>query len=251
MSTRPLPRTLTAIKSQRITPSMHRITLGGPGIAGFPKEQEGAYVKLFLNQQADARPAVRTYTIRNQRRDEIDIDFALHGGNATGPATQWALSVEPGETIMIGGPGPAKPLPPDHDFYLIAGDMTALPAISANLAKLDRKARGLVAIEVQDDSDRVVLAAPQGMEMRWVVNPSPGSRPSLLVDTLRQTQWLDGRIAGWGAAEFGAMQNLRTLFRHELMLANSSVYVSSYWKAGLVEDEHKMLKREDANRQAS
>ena len=39
------------------------------------------------------------------------------------------------------------------------------------------------------------------------------------------------------------------LFRDELKLPKDSVYVSSYWKAGLVEDDHKVIKRKDAESQ--
>ena len=228
---------------------MHRVTLGGPGLAGFPAGQAGGYVKLFLGEGTNGKPTVRTYTIRNQRPDQVDIDFALHGGDAAGPATRWALQARAGDSIEVGGPGAPKPLPADHDFYLVAGDMTALPAIGANLAKLDRSASGLVAIEVQDEADMISLVAPAGVEVRWLVNPSPGARPDLLADTLRQASIPAGRIAGWAAAEFEAMKRLRALFRDELKLPKDSVYVSSYWKAGLVEDDHKVIKRKDAESQ--
>ena len=250
MSTRPQPRELVVIERKRLTPSMQRVTLGGTGLAGFPAGQEGGYLKLFLPTPADApKPIIRTYTIRHQRADQLDVDFALHGGDAAGPATHWALSAEPGSTIMVGGPGAAKPLPPGHDFYLVAGDMTALPAISVNMARLARNARGLVAIEVQNAADQIELDAPPGVEVEWLVNPEPGSQPDLLVNTLRKADLPSGRIAGWAACEFASMQALRAFLRDELGLGRGSLYISSYWKAGLVEDEHKVAKRADAEAQ--
>ncbi|MXP09063.1 siderophore-interacting protein [Pseudoblastomonas halimionae] len=251
MTKRPSARTLTVIESRQLTPSMRRVTLGGPGLAGFPPDQTGGYVKLYLGIAASGKPTVRTYTIRNQRPDAIELDFALHGGSAAGPATRWALAARPGDTIEVGGPGAAKPLPGGHDFYLVAGDMTALPAIGANLERLKDDARGLVAIEVQVEADRVALASPPGMTICWLVNPEPGKRPELLADALRAADLPSGRIAGWAAAEFGAMRSLRALLRDELKLPNGSLYVSSYWKHGLIEDEHKLAKREDSDRQAA
>ncbi len=69
---------------------MIRVSLGGPGLAGFPPDFAGGYVKLMLAPAtAGGKPVVRTYTIRHQAEDAIAIDFALHGGEAAGPATRW------------------------------------------------------------------------------------------------------------------------------------------------------------------
>ena len=152
---------------------------------------------------------------------------------------------------MVGGPGAAKPLPEACDFYLIAGDMTALPVISLNLAALPAGARGFAAIEVQNEADIVELEEPAGVEVRWLVNRTPGQEPDLLADALRAQALPQGRIAGWAACEFSAMQKLRQYLRNELRLDRQSLYISSYWKAGLVEDQHKLVKREDAEAQAA
>ena len=39
---------------------------------------------------------------------------------------------------MVSGPGPKKLVDMNADWFLIAGDMSALPAISVNLEKLPR-----------------------------------------------------------------------------------------------------------------
>ncbi|MBX7482522.1 siderophore-interacting protein [Qipengyuania qiaonensis] len=250
MSTRPAPRNLTVLSSRRLSPSMIRVSLGGDGIRDFPADFAGGYVKLMLEPpSATTKAVIRTYTIRHQRPGAIDVDFALHGGEAAGPATQWALSAQPGDTIAVGGPGLPKPLPPGRDFYLIAGDMTALPAISVNLAALPADARGCVAIEIQDEADRPDIVAPAGMQIEWLINPEPGRRPDLLADTLRSIGRPEGSVAGWAACEFSSMRKLRDYLRGELGLGGSDLYISSYWKHGLIEDEHKLVKRADAEAQ--
>ena len=249
MNARPAPREMIVLGRTSLSPSMQRVTLGGPGLADFPDGQQGGYVKLILGETAAGKRIIRTYTIREHHADRLEIDFALHGGEAAGPATKWALTAEPGSTIMVGGPGAAKPLPGGHDFYLVAGDMTALPAIGVNLAALDRDARGFAAIEVQSEGDNQQVDAPRGVDVQWLVNPEPGTRPDLLADALRAVALPDGNIAGWAACEFSSMQRLRTYLRDELKLGGGSLYISSYWKAGLIEDEHKLAKREDAEAQ--
>lgn len=244
---RPPPRVLTVIGRRQITPNMLRITLGGPGLATFPAEQAGGYVKLNL-PSSSGKPIIRTYTVAAQRIDEIDCDFALHGLTGTGhagPATQWALDCAPGDTIAVGGPGPAKPLEPGFGFYLLAGDMTALPAISVNLAALPADARGVAVIEVMSEVDCQPLAKPDGVDLRWVIRAQPGSDADALATMVRAVD-LPPQVYAWVACEFSAMQRLRAYLRDERSLGPDRLYISSYWKSGLSEEDHKVAKREDA-----
>ena len=105
---RPQPRRLKVIKSERLTPNMHRITLGGGGLMGFPQDQDGAYIKFMLPTAKGQKPIVRTYTVRRQLEQGLEIDFALHGKTeVSGPATQWALDAKLGDEVLVSGPGPA------------------------------------------------------------------------------------------------------------------------------------------------
>jgi NADPH-dependent ferric siderophore reductase len=61
---------------------------------------------------------------------------------------------------------------PDHyDWYLFAGDITALPQIARYLEQLPRTAAGWALIEVRDSSEEIEeieLVAPPGFTVRWV-----------------------------------------------------------------------------------
>jgi len=243
---RPEPRTLALLSRTQVTPHMVRLRLGGPGLAGFPQGSEGGYVKLRLSEGGDgAKPVVRTYTIRHQDEDALDIDFVVHGldHDTPGPAVSWALNAAIGDTIKVGGPGPAKPLPEAMDRYLVAGDMTALPAISVNLESLPADARGAAVIEIQHEDDRQDIAVRQGFAIHWLVNPHSGNDPELLLRTMRDLGWQDGETYAWVAAEFSTMRALRDYFRIERGLGPDRLYVSSYWKQGEDEDNHRVTKR--------
>lgn len=245
---RPAPRQMTVVSSRQVSPSLLRVTLGGDGMVGYPEGNAGGYVKFMFPPAPGAmKPTVRTYTIRNQREGEIDIDFALHGDGEShaGPATTWALQAEPGQTIELGGPGAAKPLPSGFDYYIVAGDMTALPAIGVNLEALDRDARGIAIIEIQSESDKQAIDAPEGVAVTWLINPVPGSQPDLLVDAVRAVVWPKGKVYAWAASEFTAMRGMRQYLRTERGLGPAELYISSYWKLGLNEDDHRSVKRED------
>ena len=88
---RPAPRMFQVVNSTRLTPNMHRVTLGGEGFVGFPRDQRGGYIKFMLSKPKIGKAIVRTYTIRSQSEDGLDVDFALHGtAEGSGPATKWA-----------------------------------------------------------------------------------------------------------------------------------------------------------------
>lgn len=244
---RPEPRELEVIASRYITPNMLRVTLGGGGLDGFPEEQESAYVKLLFSQGDGQRPLMRTYTIRHQRHyqgmQEIDIDFAIH--DHPGPASAWAVQAKPGDKIHVGGPGARKLIHPEGDWFLLVGDMTALPAISVNLALLPETARGHAIIEIASDADRQDLDLPPGMEIHWVISQDPSAPGENLLAAVKTLAWPQGRASIWCACEFSTMRQLREHFRNERPVEPALRYISSYWKLGLSEDQHKAVKRED------
>tara|TARA_R100000365_G_C2746918_1_gene76429 strand:- start:4484 stop:5221 length:738 start_codon:yes stop_codon:yes gene_type:complete len=234
------------VRSGPVTPNMFRVRLGGSSIAALPADCAGGYLKLRI-PTTEGKSATRTYTIRAQGPDYIDIDFALHvAAELSGPATAWALAARPGDTLEAGGPGPSKPLPEGHGSYIIAGDMTALPAISVNLETLSDEARADAFVEVQSEDDIQDLDVPRGVRLHWLVNPSPGAEPHLLENAIRELTWPSDLSYAWVATEFKAMKNVRTYLRSERSLSPQDLYISSYWKRGLVEDDHRIVKSADA-----
>lgn len=249
---RPDPFLVRVVTKHQLSPHVLRLTLGGDGLSAFGDGVEGGYIKLRLFPNGGDKPTVRTYTIRAQRKGEIDVDFTLHADadGKYGPATHWAMTAKIGDTIEIGGPGDAKPLPDGHEFYLIAGDMTSMPAILVNLEKLPAHAVGYAVIEVQSKEDRPDVDVPAGVDLDFVINPISGSNPELLARKIRAAAPDTGDIYAWAACEFESMKALRQFLRAERGLGPDQLYISSYWKAGVIEDEHKVIKRQDAEEQA-
>lgn len=241
-------RLTTVISSHALTPNMQRIVLGGPELADFPPGQESGYIKLLFGDDPDTR-RVRTYTVRafDANKTQLVVDFALHGeGEEAGPASHWARHAKAGDEILVGGPGDKKLVNMDADWFLLAGDMTALPAISCNLEQMPSDARGYAVIEVVSEADCQPLDTPDNIAIHWVINPHPGSNQNALLDRIRTLPWLDGKPSIWAACEFSAMRTLRKFFKQEKQVQRDELYVSSYWKLGRSEDQHKVDKREDA-----
>ena len=147
---RPAPRILEVLRTEHLTPNMKRVVLGGDTLGDFPEGYESANFKLliprsgqvindrrsFMDLPDDERPVVRTYTLRHfdRQRGEVVVDFMMHSDH--GPASLWADSARRGDKIGFAGPGKPKLVDFDADWFLFAGDMSALPAIAANIERL-------------------------------------------------------------------------------------------------------------------
>lgn len=263
---RDLPYQLTVSQSQRISPNMQRVTLYGQDLAEFPTGYEGSYVKLLfpvegtlsertlsegaLSGDEDAKVIMRTYTIRkfNPYDLMLDIDFVLHGelGKHSGPASTWAAQTKPGDTLQMFGPGKVKAASLEADWFLFAGDMTALPAISCQLEQLPANAAGYVVIEINSEQDKQSLKKPAGIDILWVINPHRDTENTILSDAVKTLPWLLGTPSIWAACEFSNMRLLRSYFKKDKQVPRNQLYISSYWKSGQSEDKHKIIKKQDS-----
>lgn len=257
-------RTLTVVSSNTLTPHMQRIVLTGEELVTFPHDSESGYIKFLFSQQGDIvsskeqlemlapdKPLMRTYTVRKfePATKKLTVDFVLHK-DSEGPASKWAQIAAEGDEVVIVGPGPIKLVDNRADWFLFAGDMTALPAISCNLEQLPPEAKGYAVIEISSELDIQPISVPAGVEIKWVISDSHSDQEKFL-DTVFALQWLDGQPYVWCACEFGAMKQLRKHFKFSRHIDKRSIYISSYWKRGNSEDQHKIAKQKDATQEES
>ncbi|MEM6708340.1 MAG: siderophore-interacting protein [Pseudomonadota bacterium] len=236
---------LTVVSNESLTPSMRRVVLTGSDLESFPAAQESGYVKLELTDAEGSR-VMRSYTIRafDPQTQRLLLDFVDHGD--AGPASAWARHVQPGESITIRGPGEPKRVDPSADWFLIAGDLSALPAIAANLEGLRRDAQGYVFIEIPDPADQQSIDAPPGMTVRWILNADPTCPNKPLLEALEAQAWLPGTPYPWFAGEFEGMRRARRYLRDQRGIDKRAMYLSCYWKLGDTDEGMKRAKRADA-----
>ncbi|MDD1780186.1 siderophore-interacting protein [Enterovibrio sp. ZSDZ35] len=252
---KPSPIKLVVQSSIQLTPNMQRIVMQGDGLSRFPTDCEGGYIKLMFAPDGSTdlrklgenqRPILRTYTIRELNFDTLTltVDFVRHVTQdaGCGHAARWALTAKAGDEINIAGPGTIQEINQEADWFFLAADMTSLPALSVKIAGLPKNAKGYAVIEVLSESDIQPLDAPKDMNIEWVVK----SQKTSLADSVKSKHWLDGTAAIWSASEFDSMRALRQYFRNEKNVDRDNIYISSYWKNGVTEEGHKVIKREDA-----
>lgn len=235
-----------------------RVTLGGAGTEGFEAHSPDEHVKLIfpdpdgtlrLPEPKGAmlrwpRPALisREYTVRRYDpvAGEIDIDIAEHEG---GLASDWARAVRPGDIMHVAGPPGGLIVPHTYDRYLLAGDITALPAIARRLEELPRSAKGWAFVEVVDAAQEIELSAPDGVEVRWLHRGDlPAGTGDALARAVTAVTVPEGeRVYVWVAGEAGQIKPLRRWARDELRLDSADHDITGYWKRGVAdfdEDDH-------------
>jgi NADPH-dependent ferric siderophore reductase len=246
-------RLVEVLKSERLSPGMLRITLGGADLAGFHSPGFDDHVKLFFpdpvtgelvlpragpdGPQAPSdgpRPTMRDYTPRHFDPDALTlaIDFAVH---EAGPATTWALQAAPGQRLGVGGPRGSFLLPTDFDWHLLVGDDTALPAIARRLAELPAGARAMVLAEVDSAADELPLTSASTVEVHWVhrAGAAPGEAAPLL-DRLAGLPFPPGDFHAWVACETGVAKAIRAHLVGERGAQPGWTKAAGYWRRGSV-----------------
>ena len=220
-------RTLQVVRRDWLSPGMLRITLGGDDLLGFTSLGFDDHIKLFF--EGAGEPAMRDFTPRryDAATRELTIDFAMH---EAGPATDWAQSAEVGATLNIGGPRGSFVVEDSFDWYVLAGDETALPAIGRRLEELRPGVPVFVYAEVDDADHHIPLASRADLTLHWVHRSNGES----LADVARRGGLPKGEGYVWAAAEARVARALRGVFVDELGQPPGLIRVAAYWRQGAV-----------------
>ncbi|MEV6669758.1 siderophore-interacting protein [Streptomyces sp. NPDC051162] len=250
------------VRTERLTPHMVRVVLGGEGLADFGAgEHTDHYVKLLFpvpgvtypepfDMEAVRRdlpreewPSTRTYTVRafDRERRELVIDFVVHGDE--GLAGPWAASVQPGAEIHFQGPGGAYSPDPAADWHLLAGDESALPAIAASLERVPAGVPVHAFVEVADASEEQRLDLPEGVEVTWL-HRDGAPVGEALVKAVCSLDFPPGDVHAFVHGEAGFVKELRRFLRVEREVPRERLSISGYWRRGHNEDGWQASKRE-------
>ncbi len=239
---------LTVVRVTDVTPSVRRVVLSGSPTA---VAAAGPTVSLLVPRVGDPAPrwprvakdgrivwpdgshgvSLRSYTARRQDpgAGEVEIDFVLHGD---GPAAAWAAGAVPGAPLGSAGGGSLGERQSGH--LLLAGDETALPAISRILAEAAPTAVGTALVEVAGPAEEQPLASPAGVSVRWLHRgATPPGESTLLADAVAALDRPEGEdVFAWVAAESAAVRAIRADLRARWGLGRAQHHAIGYWRQG-------------------
>ncbi len=244
----PLFRRVEVRRVEPLSPRLVRVTFTGPELDGLDVELPAASVRLLLPSPGSddlviprwqgnefllpdgRRPAIRTFTPRrvDPLTHELDLDIVIHGG---GVASTWAEHAGPGLPAAVSGPGRGYVVDPAAPGLLLAGDETALPAISQLLEVVPTATRVQVHVEAARPDARLALPEHPLATVEWH-DLAPGAPAGdALVDAVGQAT-IAGDDRVWVAGEAAAVQRIRRHLFEQRGLTRSRATVRGYWKQG-------------------
>ncbi|WP_267246257.1 siderophore-interacting protein [Streptomyces sp. PR69] len=259
----PMTHEARVIRTERITPHMVRVVLGGEGcLQAFEAgEFTDHYVKLLFPVDGvrypepfdiqrireefprEQWPANRTYTVRgwDPVARELAIDFVVHGDE--GLAGPWAARARPGEVVRFLGPGGGYAPDPAADWHLLVGDESALPAIAASLERMPAGAVVHALVEVAGPEEEQKIVTPDGVTITWLHR---GGRPvgEALLAAVTALDFPEGRVCAFVHGEAGFVKELRRHLRLERGVARESLSISGYWRLGKTDEAWRAIKRD-------
>jgi NADPH-dependent ferric siderophore reductase len=247
----PLER-VSVVAVQHRTPRLVRVVLSGPGLASWPEIQPGASLRLLLPRPGSTRldlpawtgneylyddgtrPPIRTLTplpvepTASPDGPALAVEVVRHG---SGSLSDWAETVGSGDAVAVSGPGRGYAPDPAATSFLVAGDESALPAITTLLPALPDGADATVLVEIADPVARLAWSGRPGEVTTWLDLPAGAPPGDRLVEAVVATE-LDPAVRVWAAGEAAAMQRIRRHLLEVRGLPRSQAVVRGYWKHG-------------------
>lgn len=256
LKTKPIQVELTVKRKEYLTPHYIRVFLEGEGVRDLADRTVGINNKILIPppgakkihfpeldpkkmkwkpQPVEIAPVIRTFTHKgiDLENNEIWIDFVAHGNKS--PASAWAMKAQRGDLLGVMMKSEEKELYTKAENYLLVGDATAIPVLSAILEDLPETAKGECLLEVYDKQDEQNLPTKADIEFIYLYNSMP-HKGSQLFEILKLIDLPKGDRFAYVAAEFRTVKNIRNYLRKDQNWERDEVYAFSYWKAGQSEN---------------
>jgi NADPH-dependent ferric siderophore reductase len=233
---------------ERVTPRLIRITFEGDELDGLTVEQPAASVRLLLPMPGDddlvvptwngneflladgRRPTIRTFTPFCVDADahELDVEIVVHG---SGAASDWATAAAPGDHAAISGPGRGYTVDDNAPAYVVAGDETAIPAITQLLDAIPPETQVQAHVEIAHPDAELALPDHRHATVSWHLLRAGAPPGDALVDAARSAD-IAPETRVWAAGEAAAVQRIRRYLFEERAIPRRQTAVRGYWKHG-------------------
>ncbi|MCA0296022.1 MAG: siderophore-interacting protein [Actinobacteria bacterium] len=227
-----------AVLSSRewLTSRYVRLRLEGDALRGFTAPGANDHVRLFFvpaGQDAPATPETwrelpsREYTPLNADPDAgwVEFDFVLHG---EGPGSTWAASAPLGSAVAVAGPRRSSLVTAEPDAWFLAGDETALPAITRFLRSRRPGTPARVILEVAPENELVPIPSDPHTFVTVLVRGTDDL--ALALSALAERDRPHGAVLAFVAAAADVLPAARALLLQRWELPAEAVIVKGYWR---------------------
>lgn len=227
--------TLRITETDRLSPSVQRIVLTAPELAGF-SYAPGQDIMLLVAADG-SRPVRRRYTIRSLDRASLALTLNVVR-HSDGPGERWIRSAAPGDTIEGIGPRGKITTSPAADWHLFMGDESAMPAIMAMAEALPGDAVATLVIEIPGPDDEQELLAPARTRLSWLHRIGrPAGDPQLLTAEAAEVELPPGDGHAYLFGEAKVVSALRELLA-DRGLRQDQMSPKAYWGRGRANAAH-------------
>lgn len=222
MSTRAEQYAAEVLGRERLSPHLVRLTVGGPGLAGFTSTDiPDEWVGLVVPGQFQSR----YYTVRSWDGAELVLDVVVHD---VGLVTEWASGECVGDQVTITEPKGSFAMPEGADWLLLVGDLTALPAMARIADTHGAKVPTRIWAEVPDLPEQLGDYLPKSADVTWLTLDDDRSRLAAVVEEI---DWPAGEGYFWMAGESAEMRAIRKHLMRERRLPSAAYDVMGYWRS--------------------
>lgn len=219
-----------------LTDGYVRLRLAGESLAGFNPPGADDHVRLFFPPPGAAVPTTpdgwrefpsREYTPLNTEPAAgwAEFDFVIHGD---GPGSAWAAQAPIGSPVAVAGPRRSNAVTGHPDALLLAGDETAVPAITRFLRSRRPGTPARVIVEVAPENELVPIPADPATDVTVVVR-GHGTLAGTLAALGREDR-PEGAVLAFVAAEAGIVPIARDLLLDRWGLSPEAVITKGYWR---------------------
>lgn len=224
------------VSREWLTRGYVRVRLEGDRLRGFHAPGADDHVRLFFASADGPLPATpeewrelpsREYTPLNADpvAGWVEFDLVVHGD---GPGSEWAATAPAGSRVAVAGPRRSNAITGDPDAWFLAGDETAIPAITRFLRSRRPGTPARVIVEVAPENELVPLPSDAGTHVTVLVRGADSLADTLAA--LGESDRPEGSVLGFVAAESAVVPIARTLLLEHWALPPEAVITKGYWR---------------------
>ena len=210
-----------------------RIRFSGPELLATLEVSPTLWMRIWAPNERTGDVSQRAYTFVavDEKAGTFDVDFVLH--DIPGPAGDWARQAEPGQRVEVAITPAHLTIPREVDHWVLAGDLTALPAINSLIEAAPARVRVSAAVEDAhaDHHDLLPVSEHPQLDFSWI-GPAQGDHGGELAAWIRGLEIDPADVWAWGAGERSLVKAVRSVCKDAWALERGTFFTQAYWIEG-------------------